>query len=88
MAKPENTEFKTTKVVYVLTEDFNWTNTLYGRNRPAVLPKGTELHKGVSAWPTQGGLKWGDNLIPDGTFEIFHETETVKTTYTRRRGKG
>ncbi len=88
MAKPENTEFKFTKVVYVLTEDFNWTNTLYGLNRPSVLPKGTELYKGISASPTQGGLKWGDYTIPEGSYEIFHETETQKTTYTRRRGKG
>ena len=27
MAKPENTEFKTTTVVYVLTKDFNYSNT-------------------------------------------------------------
>ena len=53
-----------------------------------VLAKGTELRKGITAWPTQGGLKWGEHTIPDGDFEIFHETETRKTTYTRRRGKG
>ena len=94
MAKPENTEFKTTTVVYVLTEDFNYSNTHYGRTTTVVLPKGTELRKGITAWPTQGGvelaapLKWGDHLIPDGTFEIFHETETRKTTYPRRLGKG
>lgn len=88
MAKPENTEFKSTTVVYVLTKDFNYSNTLYGRTIPGVLTKGTELRKGIVAMPTQGGLKWGDNTIPDGDFEIFHETETTKTTYTRRRGKG
>lgn len=88
MAKPENTEFKKTTVVYVLTEDFNYSNTHYGRTTTVVLPKGTELRKGIVAMPTQGGLKWGEHTIPDGTFEIFHETETVKTTYTRRRGKG
>lgn len=88
MAKPENTEFKKTTIVYVLTEDFNYSSTLYGRTRPGVLTKGTELRKGIVAMPTQGGLKWGDNLIPEGTYEIFHETETQKTTYTRRRGKG
>jgi len=88
MAKPENTEFKTTTVVYVLTKDFNYSNTLYDRTITVVLAKGTELRKGITAWPTQGGLKWGDHTIPDGDFEIFHETETRKTTYTRRRGKG
>ena len=88
MAKPENTEFKTTTVVYVLTKDFNYSNTLYDRTITVVLAKGTELRKGITAWPTQGGLKWGDHTIPDGGFEIFHETETRKTTYTRRRGKG
>jgi hypothetical protein len=88
MAKPENTEFKKTTVVYVLTEDFNYSNTLISPTIAVVLTKGTELRKGITAWPTQGGLKWGDHLIPDGTFETFHETETVKTTFTRRRGKG
>jgi len=88
MAKPENTEFKKTTVVYVLTEDFDCTTTLYGRQVQTNLTKGTELRKGISAWPTEGGLKWGEHTIPDGAFEIFHETETVKTTYTRRRGKG
>lgn len=88
MAKPENTEFKKTTVVYVLTEDFNYSSTLYGHTHPWVLNKGTELRKGITAWPTEGGLKWGEHTIPDGAFEIFHETETVKTTYTRRRGKG
>ena len=88
MAKPENTEFKSTTVVYVLTRDFNYSNTLYGRTTPGVLTTGTELYKGRTASPTQGGLKWGDNIIPDGDFEIFHETETTKTTYTRRRGNG
>ena len=88
MAKPENTEFKKTTVVYVLTKDFNYTSTLYGRTLPGVLTKGTELRKGITAHPTQGGLKWGEHTIPDGDFEIFHETETVKTTFTRRRGKG
>jgi hypothetical protein len=88
MAKPENTEFKNTTVVYVLTTDFNYSSTLYGRTIPGVLTKGTELRKGISAYPTQGGLKWGDNTIPDGGFETFHETKTVKTTFTRRKGKG
>ena len=88
MAKPENTEFKTTTVVYVLTKDFNYTSTLYGRTLPGVLTEGTELRKGYVAMPTQGGLKWGDNLIPEGSYEILHETETVKTTFTRRKGKG
>ena len=88
MAKPENTEFKNTTVVYVLTADFTCTSTLYGRPIPLTLSKGTELRKGITAHPTQGGLKWGHHTIPDGSFEIFHETETVKTTFTRRRGKG
>ena len=88
MAKPENTEFKTTTVVYVLTKDFNYTSTHFGRTTPGVLTEGTELRKGYVAMPTQGGLKWGEHTIPDGDFEIFHETETRKTTYTRRRGKG
>ena len=88
MAKPENTEFKTTTVVYVLTKDFNYSNTHFGRTTPGVLTEGTELRKGYVAMPTQGGLKWGEHTIPDGDFEIFHETETRKTTYTRRRGKG
>jgi hypothetical protein len=88
MAKPENTEFKTTTVVYVLTKDFNYSSTLYSRTLPGVLTKGTELRKGYVAMPTQGGLKWGEHTIPDGDFEILHETETVKTTFTRRRGKG
>ena len=88
MAKPENTEFKYTTVVYVLTKDFTYTSPLYTLSKPLVLTKGTELRKGITAYPTQGGLKWGDNTIPDGDFEIFHETETTKTTYTRRKGKG
>ena len=88
MAKPENTEFKSTTVVYVLTKDFTYTSPLYTLSKPLVLTKGTELRKGITAYPTQGGLKWGDNTIPDGDFEIFHETETTKTTYTRRKGKG
>jgi len=88
MAKPENTEYKKTTVVYVITKDFTCTNTVYGRPVRCDLPVGTELRKGISAWPTEGGLKWGEHTIPDGDFEIFHETETVKTTYTRRRGKG
>ena len=88
MAKPENTEFKTTTVVYVLTKDFNYTSTHFGRTTPGVLTEGTELRKGYVAMPTQGGLKWGDNLIPEGSYEILHETETVKTTFTRRKGKG
>ena len=88
MAKPENTEFKSTTVVYVLTKDFNYASTLYGRTTSGVLSEGTELRKGITAYPTQGGLKWGDHIIPDGDFEIFHETETRKTTYTRRRGQG
>jgi hypothetical protein len=88
MAKPENTEFKNTTVVYVLTADFNYSSTLYGRTTPGVLTKGTELRKGITAYPTQGGLKWGDNLIPEGSYEILHETVTTKTTITRRKGKG
>ena len=88
MAKPENTEFKKTTVVYVLTKDFNYSNTHFGRTTPGVLTEGTELRKGYVAMPTQGGLKWGDNLIPEGSYEILHETETVKTTFTRRKGKG
>jgi hypothetical protein len=88
MAKPENTEFKSTTVVYVLTKDFTCTSILHGRSIPLTLGRGTELRKGYVAMPTQGGLKWGDNTIPDGDFEIFHETETTKTTYTRRKGKG
>ena len=88
MAKPENTEFKSTTVVYVLNKDFTCTSPLYTLSTPLVLTKGTELRKGITAYPTQGGLKWGDNTIPDGDFEIFHETETTKTTYTRRKGKG
>ena len=88
MAKPENTEFKSTTVVYVLNKDFTCTSPLYTLSNPLVLTKGTELRKGITAYPTQGGLKWGDNTIPDGDFEIFHETETTKTTYTRRKGKG
>lgn len=86
MAKPENTEFKKTTVVYVLTKDFNYTSTLYGR--PWRLTEGTELRKGYVAMPTQGGLKWGNHIIPEGSYEILHETETVKTTFTRRKGKG
>jgi hypothetical protein len=88
MAKPENTEFKSTTVVYVLTKDFTCTSILHGRSIPLTLGRGTELRKGWWAMPTQGGLKWGEHTIPDGDFEIFHETETVKTTFTRRRGKG
>lgn len=88
MAKPENTEFKKTTVVYVLNKDFNYSNTHFGRTTPGVLSEGTELRKGYVAMPTQGGLKWGDNLIPEGAYEILHETETVKTTFTRRKGKG
>ena len=88
MAKPENTEFKKTTVVYVLNKDFNYSNTHFGRTTPGVLTEGTELRKGYVAMPTQGGLKWGDNLIPEGSYEILHETETVKTTFTRRKGKG
>ena len=88
MAKRENTEFKSTTVVYVLNKDFNYSNTHFGRTTPGVLTEGTELRKGYVAMPTQGGLKWGDNLIPEGSYEILHETETVKTTFTRRRGKG
>ena len=88
MAKRENTEFKSTTVVYVLNKDFNYSNTHFGRTTPGVLTEGTELRKGYVAMPTQGGLKWGEHTIPDGDFEIFHETETVKTTFTRRRGKG
>ena len=84
MAKPENTEFKKTTVVYVLNKDFNYSNTHFGRTTPGVLTEGTELRKGYVAMPTQGGLKWGDNLIPEGSYEI----ETVKTTFTRRKGKG
>ena len=88
MAKPENTEFKKTTVVYVLNKDFNYSNPHFGRTTPGVLTEGTELRKGYVAMPTQGGLKWGDNLIPEGSYEILHETETVKTTFTRRKGKG
>jgi hypothetical protein len=88
MAKPENTEFKSTTVVYVLNKDFTCTSPLYTLTNPLVLTKGTELRKGITASPTQGGLKWGDNLIPEGTYEILHETVTTKTTITRRKGKG
>jgi len=88
MAKPEKAECKSTTVGYVLNKDFTCTSILYGRSIPLTLGKGTELRKGIAASPTQGGLKWGDNLIPEGAYEILHETVTTKTTITRRKGKG
>lgn len=87
MAKPENHTYKTTVVIYSLTQDFDYVGHLYGRSFPGKLPKGTDLMQGDHVHRVEGGLKWGSHLIPEGTFEKFHETKTETISYTRRKQK-
>lgn len=85
MINAKNETFKTTVVIYTLTKDFNYTSQFYGRQVAGCLPKGQDLMQGDHVHRVQGGLKWGDHIIPDGTFEKFHVTKTETITYTRRK---